>query len=281
MTFNTDVLDPAVSMTLLNEHRQPVVVATTAEDHEETGGYRSGRTGTGRVLLPQHARARALSPDPDDHSPRRRPRRDRSPRGRPLVRRLGHDRKWRDGGDTSGDGRQPRGAGAPDTPVETLSERDDGSATTPARPFGRPSDERIHARGRARSATPIRGPRALDDSWSRLWHLAYNIARSEFKLKFFGSALGYLWQVVRPLLLFGVLYVFFVEIFHVDRAKGAAATSTERSCSARSSCSPASAKPPAQRFAASSTGRTSSARSSFPAWPYRSRSCCSRCSTWR
>jgi len=71
--------------------------------------------------------------------------------------------------------------------------------------------------------TPIRGPRALDDSWSRFWHLAYNIARSEFKLKFFGSALGYLWQVMRPLLLFGVLYVFFIDIFHVDKGKGAAA----------------------------------------------------------
>lgn len=69
---------------------------------------------------------------------------------------------------------------------------------------------------------PIRGPRALSDSWSRFWHLAYNIARSEFKLKFFGSALGYLWQLVRPLLLFGVLYVFFVLIFKVDKAKGAA-----------------------------------------------------------
>jgi ABC-2 type transport system permease protein len=69
---------------------------------------------------------------------------------------------------------------------------------------------------------PIRGPRALSDSWPRFWHLAYNIARSEFKLKFFGSALGYLWQVVRPLLLFGVLYVFFVLIFKIDKAKGAA-----------------------------------------------------------
>jgi ABC-2 type transport system permease protein len=69
---------------------------------------------------------------------------------------------------------------------------------------------------------PIRGPRALDDSWPRFWHLAYNIARSEFKLKFFGSALGYLWQVMRPLLLFGVLYVFFVLVFHIDKAKGAA-----------------------------------------------------------
>jgi ABC-2 type transport system permease protein len=69
---------------------------------------------------------------------------------------------------------------------------------------------------------PIRGPRALSDSWPRFWHLAYNIARSEFKLKFFGSALGYLWQVMRPLLLFGVLYVFFVLIFKIDKAKGAA-----------------------------------------------------------
>ena len=69
---------------------------------------------------------------------------------------------------------------------------------------------------------PIRGPRALGDSWPRFWHLTYNIALSEFKLKFFGSALGYVWQVMRPLLLFGVLYVFFVLIFKVDKGKGAA-----------------------------------------------------------
>ena len=42
VTFNSDVVDPAVSMTLLNEHRQPVVVATTAKDHEETGGFHAG-----------------------------------------------------------------------------------------------------------------------------------------------------------------------------------------------------------------------------------------------
>ncbi len=65
--------------------------------------------------------------------------------------------------------------------------------------------------------TPIRGPRALTDDWSRFWHLTYNIARNEFKLKFFGSALGYAWQVMRPLLLFGVLYVFFVVIGHVGK----------------------------------------------------------------
>ncbi|HEY4426822.1 MAG TPA: ABC transporter ATP-binding protein [Solirubrobacteraceae bacterium] len=37
--FNTDVRDPAVSMTLLNEHRQPVVVATTVEDLDQSGGF--------------------------------------------------------------------------------------------------------------------------------------------------------------------------------------------------------------------------------------------------
>ncbi|HEY2282787.1 MAG TPA: ABC transporter permease [Solirubrobacteraceae bacterium] len=64
---------------------------------------------------------------------------------------------------------------------------------------------------------PIRGPRALTDDWSRFWHLTFNIARNEFKLKFFGSALGYLWQVMKPLLLFAVLYVFFVVIGHFGK----------------------------------------------------------------
>jgi ABC-2 type transport system permease protein len=68
---------------------------------------------------------------------------------------------------------------------------------------------------------PIRGPRALTDDWSRFWHLTYNIARNEFKLRFFGSALGYVWQLVRPLLLFGVLYVFFTKVAHVNKEKGA------------------------------------------------------------
>ena len=64
---------------------------------------------------------------------------------------------------------------------------------------------------------PIKGPGALNDDWRRFWHLTYNIARNEFKLKFFGSVLGYVWQVMRPLLLFGVLYVFFVLITHVGQ----------------------------------------------------------------
>jgi ABC-2 type transport system permease protein len=63
---------------------------------------------------------------------------------------------------------------------------------------------------------PIRGPRALTSDWRRFWHLTYNIARNEFKLRFFGSVLGYFWQLFRPLLLFGVLYVFFTLVARVN-----------------------------------------------------------------
>lgn len=64
---------------------------------------------------------------------------------------------------------------------------------------------------------PIRGPRALTQDHARLWHLTFNLARNEWKLRFFGSALGYLWQLMRPLLLFGVLYVFFTKIAHIGQ----------------------------------------------------------------
>lgn len=53
----------------------------------------------------------------------------------------------------------------------------------------------------------IKGPSALGSDPSRLWHLTWALAKTEFKLAFFGSVLGYLWQLMRPLLLFGVIYV--------------------------------------------------------------------------
>jgi ABC-2 type transport system permease protein len=72
-------------------------------------------------------------------------------------------------------------------------------------------------RGENFRGKPITGPRALNDDWRRFLHLTFHIARNEWKLRFFGSALGYVWQLMRPLLLFGVLYVFFTKVSHVDR----------------------------------------------------------------
>jgi ABC-2 type transport system permease protein len=63
---------------------------------------------------------------------------------------------------------------------------------------------------------PIAGPRAFTGEWRRFWHLVFNTAVQQWKLRFFGSALGYLWQLVRPLLLFAVLYVFFTKVAQVN-----------------------------------------------------------------
>jgi ABC-2 type transport system permease protein len=59
---------------------------------------------------------------------------------------------------------------------------------------------------------PIKGPSALSGDLRRTAQLTLAIARNDFKLRFFGSALGYLWQLMRPLLLFGVLYVMFTQV---------------------------------------------------------------------
>jgi ABC-2 type transport system permease protein len=59
------------------------------------------------------------------------------------------------------------------------------------------------------TGTEIKGPTALGSSPQRLWTLAWALAVTDFRLKFFGSVLGYLWQLMRPLMLFGVLYAVF------------------------------------------------------------------------
>jgi len=55
-------------------------------------------------------------------------------------------------------------------------------------------------------------PSALGDDIRRFVSLTFTLAATEFKLSFFGSALGYLWSLMRPLLLFGVLYVVFTQV---------------------------------------------------------------------
>jgi len=66
---------------------------------------------------------------------------------------------------------------------------------------------------------PIKGPSALSGDLRRSVQLTLAIARNDFKLRFFGSALGYLWQLMRPLMLFGVLYVVFTLIVPLSDIK--------------------------------------------------------------
>jgi ABC-2 type transport system permease protein len=58
-------------------------------------------------------------------------------------------------------------------------------------------------------STRVKGPSALGSDRRRLARLTWLLAVTDFRLRFFGSALGYLWQLVQPLLLFGVLYLVF------------------------------------------------------------------------
>ncbi len=60
-------------------------------------------------------------------------------------------------------------------------------------------------------------PSALGSDTRRFVELALTIARTDFKLRYFGSVLGYFWQLMRPLLFFGVIYVFFTQILHVGK----------------------------------------------------------------
>jgi ABC-2 type transport system permease protein len=64
---------------------------------------------------------------------------------------------------------------------------------------------------------PAYGPSALGGSLKRFTELTLTLARTEFKLRYFGSALGYLWSLMRPLLFFGVIYVFFTQIINLSK----------------------------------------------------------------
>jgi ABC-2 type transport system permease protein len=58
----------------------------------------------------------------------------------------------------------------------------------------------------------IRGPSAFGaGEMNRFVALTWSLALMEFKTRYFGSALGYVWQLIRPLMLFGVLFVVFTE----------------------------------------------------------------------
>lgn len=57
------------------------------------------------------------------------------------------------------------------------------------------------------------GPTALGQGWKRTWELVRLNAVSEFQQRYAGSTLGYLWTLIKPITLFGILYVVVTEIF--------------------------------------------------------------------
>ncbi|MDX6634988.1 MAG: type transport system permease protein [Solirubrobacterales bacterium] len=62
----------------------------------------------------------------------------------------------------------------------------------------------------------VRGPSATGGGRRRFFDLLWLISATEFKKSFHGTAFGYLWSLVRPLMLFAVLLVVFTRIFKFD-----------------------------------------------------------------
>jgi ABC-2 type transport system permease protein len=62
----------------------------------------------------------------------------------------------------------------------------------------------------------VPGPSALGGGWRRSLELLYLIAVTEFKKTYFGTVLGYLWSLARPLMLFAVLVTVFTKILRLD-----------------------------------------------------------------
>ena len=61
----------------------------------------------------------------------------------------------------------------------------------------------------------VRGPSALGGGWQRSVDLLYLIAVTEFKRTYFGTALGYVWSLARPLVTFAVLLAVFTQVFRI------------------------------------------------------------------
>ena len=65
----------------------------------------------------------------------------------------------------------------------------------------------------------INGPSALGGGPRRFFDLLWLMSVTEFKRIYFGTVLGYLWSLIRPLLLFGVLLFVFTKVFKVGSEK--------------------------------------------------------------
>lgn len=62
---------------------------------------------------------------------------------------------------------------------------------------------------------PVKGPSALGGGPKRFGELLYLVSVTEFKRTYFGTVLGYVWALLRPLLLFAVLLFVFTKIFRL------------------------------------------------------------------
>ena len=66
-----------------------------------------------------------------------------------------------------------------------------------------------------RELRPVRGPTALGGGRRRFFELLMLVSVTEFRQAYFGTVLGYLWSLLRPLMMFGVLLLVFTQVFRI------------------------------------------------------------------
>ena len=69
--------------------------------------------------------------------------------------------------------------------------------------------------GEHATLTEIRGPSALGGGARRFFDLLWLTARTEFRLGYHGTVLGFAWSFARPLLLFAILLAVFTQVFRL------------------------------------------------------------------
>jgi ABC-2 type transport system permease protein len=62
------------------------------------------------------------------------------------------------------------------------------------------------------NAVAPRSATVQSSGWRHFVYVTRALTATEFKLRYFGSVLGYLWTLLRPLMLFGVLYLIFTHV---------------------------------------------------------------------
>jgi len=73
-------------------------------------------------------------------------------------------------------------------------------------------------RAAAAELRDVHGPSALGGGRRRFFDLLWLMSVTEFKRTYFGTVLGYIWSLIRPLMLFGVLLFVFTQVFKVGSA---------------------------------------------------------------
>jgi len=61
----------------------------------------------------------------------------------------------------------------------------------------------------------VQGPSAIGGGSRRFLDLLWLLSITEFKRTYFGTVLGYVWSLIRPLMLFGVLLFVFTKVFKI------------------------------------------------------------------